>query len=181
MEKWKEIPHFEGYQVSDLGRVRTHGKKTYTKNNTERLWKDKILKQKVTKSTKGKNRYDCRVDLWKDGKPHTLLVSRLVVFTFNDIDLYSKLTVNHKDGNSLNNNLKNLEIVTLKENIQHAFNNGLMPCYKIKVVCKENGETFTFRSMKMASNGIGMNNGYISSKVKQNVFENSKYEWKIIQ
>lgn len=33
--------------------------------------------------------------------------------------------VNHKDGNPMNNNLDNLEVVSQKENVQHAVNQGL--------------------------------------------------------
>ena len=118
-EIWKDIPDYKGYQVSNLGRVRTYNKITYTQRHGERHWKDRILKQKITVATKNKNRKDARVELWNNKEHKTLLVARLVAFTFNNVNLKSKLTVNHKDGNSLNNNLQNLEIITRKENIQH--------------------------------------------------------------
>ena len=35
------------------------------------------------------------------------------------------MVINHKDGNKLNNNLWNLEIVSQKQNNEHAIENGL--------------------------------------------------------
>jgi len=40
------------------------------------------------------------------------------------------MTVNHKDGNKLNNAIFNLEAVTHFSNMQHAHKNGLIPKYK---------------------------------------------------
>ena len=113
-EIWKDIPNYSGYQVSNLGNVRTFNKITYTDYAGIRHWKDRILKQKMTTNKYG--RKDCRVELWNNGKHKTYLVARLVTFTFYNQPLESKLTVNHKDGNSLNNNINNLEIITRKEN-----------------------------------------------------------------
>ena len=36
-----------------------------------------------------------------------------------------KYTVNHKDGNKLNNNIDNLEYLSYSENVKHAYDNGL--------------------------------------------------------
>lgn len=122
-EVWKDIPNFEGYQVSNLGRVRTHNKITYTKMHGDRHWKDRILKYKGQTYETG-----YRVDLWKNGKPNTMLVARLVAFTFYDEDINNhKLTVDHIDGNRFNNKLENLELISLAENIRRAFKNGLHP------------------------------------------------------
>lgn len=179
-EIWKDIPNYDGYQVSNLGRIRTHNKTTYTELHKTRKWKDRILKQKKQKR-KNSDKVDCRVELWKDGKHKTLLVSRLVAFTFYNKDINSKMTIDHIDGNPLNNKLENLEIVTRKENIQRAFNNGMYNCCKkIKIINKITKETKEFLSMAKASYYIGKNKGYISSKIKKRIYENNEYKWRMI-
>lgn len=131
-EIWKDIKGYSGYQVSNLGRVRTHNKITYTKIHGERHWKDRILKFKppTTKNQRSKQGMGYRVDLWKNGKPKSLLVARLVLSTFTETDINTKLTVNHKDGNRLNNNINNLEWLTRKDNILYGYQNGQYPFAK---------------------------------------------------
>lgn len=55
----------------------------------------------------------------------TLKVHRLVLKTFMPNKEQDYLTVNHIDGNKLNNSLSNLEWVTMTENNQHALENNL--------------------------------------------------------
>lgn len=175
-EIWKDIPNYEGYQVSNLGRVRTFNKTTYTKLHGIRKWKNRILHYK---SRSYKTGY--RVDLWKNGKPQSFLVARLVAFTFYNQNINNhNLTVDHVDGNRFNNNLNNLELVSLKENIQRAFNTGLVSSQiKIKVINKITNEEKTYRSMSLASTSINKNKGYISEKINKNIFENKEYKWQI--
>lgn len=61
----------------------------------------------------------------KDSKSVRVHLHRLVLSTFSPVDNWENLEVNHKDGNKLNNCLSNLEWVTTKENIQHAWKTGL--------------------------------------------------------
>ena len=175
-EIWENIKDYDGYQVSNLGNVRTHNKTTYTKKHGERHWEDRILKYKGKSYKTG-----YRVDLWKNGKPHTLLVARLVAFTFYNEDINNhKLTVDHKDGNRLNNNLENLELVSIKENIQRAFNTGLMHNNKkIKLINKNNNYDRTYRSMAEASRVMNKNRGYISEKIKKGIYEDNNFIWKL--
>ena len=126
-ENWKPIPCYEdSYEASSLGRIRTkEGKTTYTQKHGIRHWKQKILQYKCKN---GDIKTGYRVDLWKDGKPKTILVARLVASTFIENQLFNnKMTVNHIDGNRLNNKVENLEWCSLKENIQKAFENNLYP------------------------------------------------------
>ena len=67
-----------------------------------------------------------RVDLWK-GKDHrTWLVSRLVALTWCE-GYQDGWTVNHINGDHLDNRAENLEWLSLGDNIRHGFANGLYP------------------------------------------------------
>ena len=91
MEIWKNIEGYEQYKVSNLGRI-------YSEIT------DKVLNQTI--SGRDKNRH--YIKLRKDGIQHTKIVSRLVAKAFipNPDNL---ATVNHKDGNTLNDRVENLE------------------------------------------------------------------------
>lgn len=178
---WKDIKGYEGYQVSDTGLVRTYNKITYTSHHGIRHWKDRILSPKIRRD--GKRGGDARVDLWKNGKSKTFKISRLVAFTFFDEDIDNhNLTVNHKDGDWTNNNLDNLEIISLADNIRHAFKNGLMPTNQpIKIINKASNEVNCYNSLSKASIVIGKNIGYIANQIKKNKFENDLYRWELIR
>ena len=177
-EIWKDIEGYAGYQVSNLGRVRTNNKITYTKKHGYRQWKNRILKYKGKTYKTG-----YRVDLWKEGKSKTFLIARLVAFTFQEQDINDlSLTVNHIDGNRLNNNVSNLEIISLKENIQHGFRTGLYhSSKKIKIVDKVTGTRIYPSSLAEGSKLIGFNQGYLSGKIKNNEWQNERYCWEILK
>ena len=186
-EIWKDIPNYEGYQASNLGRIRTYNKITYTKKHGNRYWENRILKYKEKEPKKhskhqGKYGTGYRVDLWKDGKPKTFLVSRLIAFTFYNENINNhNLTVNHKDGNRLNNNIKNLELISLQENIQHAYDNGLNThAKKIKITRKKDNFINIINSLKKGSILIGKNESYISNKIHKNQYENIDYKWELV-
>lgn len=106
MEEWKDIEGYEGkYKASIYGRI----KNIKTK---------KILKQYV-----GNNGY-YRIGLYNNSITKVYEVHRIIAKTFID-NIDRKEEVNHIDGNKLNNNIKNLEWVTHKENIQHAWRTKL--------------------------------------------------------
>lgn len=176
-EIWKDIPNFNGYQVSNKGRIRTYNKTTYTEKHGIRKWKNRILHFKGNDYKTG-----YRVDLWKNGKPYTMLVARLVAFTFYNKDINNhKLTVDHIDCNRLNNNLENLELVNLKENIKRAFKNELMPNQKkVKIINKNDNEEKIFISLAEASRFLKKSHSYISDNIKKKKYENKEYKWELI-
>jgi hypothetical protein len=167
MEQWRDIPGYEGiYQVSNKGNVRTcEGKTTFTELHGVRRWKQRNLKQKITKSKK--SRFDARVHLWKDGTPKTFLVARLVGMSW--CDGYSEeLTINHINGNSLDNSACNLEWVSNEENIRKGFETGLFASIQIPIELICDNEAHSFPSMAEASRYLGRNSGYISDCLKRN-------------
>lgn len=74
--------------------------------------------------TKRKNRGYWSVALSKDKSYRRFSIHRLVYQSFVG-EIPKGKQINHIDGDKLNNKLKNLEVVTPKENTQHAWRNGL--------------------------------------------------------
>ena len=66
------------------------------------------------------------ISLWIDGEKILERVHRLVALVFHGKP-EEKLTVNHKDGNKLNNHESNLEWLSKTDNLKHAWKTGLMP------------------------------------------------------
>lgn len=160
-EIWKDIPGFPGYQASTQGRIRSHNKVTKSRRFPERHWEDRIIKQKLKKNDK-----TLRVSLWKEGKNYDLLVCRIVASTFLKDNLFSELTVNHMDGNRLNNNIGNLEWCTRKENIQHGFRTGLYDNVMKKCSLESiNGDRVDFCSLSKASLFLGKTDKYVSGRI----------------
>lgn len=117
MENWKDVSGFEGkYQVSDLGRV-----KSLDRVRAKHRYPEKILNSANRLTHDGYARVTLRDD---NGVNHEFRVNKLVALTFLPNPL-RKATVNHKDGNKLNNKLTNLEWATRSENMKHAYRHGL--------------------------------------------------------
>jgi hypothetical protein len=166
MEIWKDVVGYEKiYEVSNLGRVRTHAEKTTkTKKHGIRKWKQRVLKQKGKHESGG-----FRVCLWKDGNYKTMLVHRLVASSFLGLELNSKMTVDHIDGNRENNNVKNLRVVTLSENIKLGmFEQGLYTKNFKSIKITKNGKVESFMSFAECERKLGISKGALSVNIKKN-------------
>lgn len=102
---WKPIEGFENYSISNTGEI--------CNNKT-----DHIMLKSIS------NGYQV-VTLSNRGSQTQKYVHRLLMEAFNpmeDKELQNKMVVNHIDGNRSNNDLQNLEWVSIKENNLHARN-----------------------------------------------------------
>ena len=114
-EVWRDIPGFEGlYQVSDMGRVKSLGRKVLKKNGFYENKPERLLKP----FSNGKGYWS--VELYtKDSKSKRLYIHRLVMLAFEG---YKDLVVDHEDRDRSNNKLKNLRYVTARKNTERGTN-----------------------------------------------------------
>lgn len=123
-EEWRKSPLAPSHvEVSNLGRVRTldraapieHG----AKKGLTQLRKGKVLSPWI-----GRSGYFC-VSV-KEGKTRKKYpVHRLIASAFCE-GFDPSITVNHIDGNKLNNQSENLEWITTSENTSHQWRIGLV-------------------------------------------------------
>lgn len=115
-EFWANIPGLSDYQVSNFGRIRSNSRTIFTKKyHKGKFIPGQILKLPILQG------YHKVTIFRKFYTPHRLVALLFVPNPENKPD------INHKDGNKLNNHFSNLEWVTHRENIQHAYDTGLIP------------------------------------------------------
>lgn len=119
MEIWKDIRNFrDGYQISNLGRVKSLERVITRKNGVKQTIRERVLKTHVSKTG-----YEFAV-IQNGAKSKHFAVHRLVSLAFIP-NPKEKRFVNHLDGVKTNNNVQNLEWCTKSENERHAFKTGL--------------------------------------------------------
>ncbi|MDO8492378.1 MAG: NUMOD4 domain-containing protein [bacterium] len=105
-EQWKAVQGYEGYEISNYGRIRSYRREQYGSNPY-------IMKPSGSEYLS--------TMLSKNGKAKTHRIHRLVAEYFLEKPLKQATLVNHKDGNKMNNHVDNLEWITLAENTAHMF------------------------------------------------------------
>lgn len=132
-EQWRDISGYEGmYQVSDLGRVRSHKSGEW-----------KVLRP-------GNVRGYLQVVLSKGGKCKNYKVHRLVAQAFIENDDETKIYINHRDECKQNNRFWNLEYCTAQYNstyndLHHrriTKRNKIIPLYNPELSIYDNIELF---------------------------------------
>lgn len=108
MEVWKIIPGYENYEASSLGKVRNAKTKhimSMCKNKPDDTgyYQIKLMKKEFGTGTITR-------------KTHTL-----VCLAFHGLPPTDLHTVNHKNGNKLDNNFENLEWMTRSEQATHSY------------------------------------------------------------
>lgn len=125
IEEWKDIAGWEGYyQVSNTGLVRSVDRDiTYTR--ADRVCTRKFSGQVLATKTNAGGYLVVHLRNATNKKEAWPLVHTLVAQNFIS-NIEHKPTVNHIDGDKLNNHVGNLEWSTAKEQYTHGVNAGLI-------------------------------------------------------
>lgn len=107
---WKDIPGYEGiYQVSNLGKVKSLDRIDYANR--------KLKGQYLAGS---KDKFYSSVVLYKNAKSKTYRIHLLMAMAFLNHVPSRMYHVDHIDGDSFNNSLDNIRVVTARENSQNT-------------------------------------------------------------
>ena len=162
---WKPIDGFKGYKISNDGFV--YSEKT-----------NRVL-NKINNSS---GYY--HICLINNGKMQYQLLHRLIAQAFIP-NPHNKPFINHIDGDKKNNKIDNLEWVTNKENIRHAFEIGLMngkPSTRKKQIIqidkKTNKVICEYNSQLEASKKLNIHPGSLSQCLNGKYKTAGGYIWK---
>lgn len=118
-EIWKPVIGYEGhYEISNYGIVKSISRIIVDKNGRISKKNELILKPGINRDGY------LQVGLSINNKLFSHYVHRLVAEAFIE-NPFNKTTVNHKDGNKLNNHISNLEWATKSEQAIHSLDMGL--------------------------------------------------------
>jgi hypothetical protein len=178
IEVWKEIKGLEGfYEISNLGRVKSISrvvKSSIQKNGF------RITKEKIKPSQNNGNGY-LQLYVQINNKRKIYYTHRLVALAFIP-NPNNKPEVNHINGDKSDNRVENLEWCTRKENINHAFDLGLMKNRKtgkrVKVLQILEDNIVLWDSISDASNSLKIDSSSISKVCKNINKQAGGFKWR---
>ncbi len=146
-EIFRPIVGYESlYSVSNIGRVKSH------------------ISNRILKPLLRKTGY-LEICLYKNKRKKYYLLHRVVAETFLE-PIEGANEINHIDGDKTNNCIENIEWSTRKQNLQHAYENGLrkddVSPKRIKCYPKDNkSKVIFFNSIYQAARKLKISQGNI--------------------
>jgi hypothetical protein len=132
-EEWRAIPGYEGYEVSDLGRVRSLDRWIDQANGSRRLFKGQTLRTRPFPRTGHR-----MVSLKRNSVGETFCVHRLVMLVFVG-PRPDGMQICHNNGDSFDNRLVNLRYDTASGNVRDSVAHGTQRNTR-KTHCKQGHE-----------------------------------------
>lgn len=138
--------------------VPVFGHEDYIISKTGSLYNTKSKRYVSTTIKNGYIRYNVN---WTRRLMHQVLADQFIPNpnNYNSID--------HKDGNKLNNSLSNLEWCDIEENKNRAYNNGLTAIVKTMVTFVKDSESFTILGLENASKVFGIKKSTLCTMIKK--------------
>ena len=158
MEIWKDIEGYEGYQISNMGNVKSL----------------KFGKEKILKLIKDKSNGYLRVGLYKEGKLKNHYVHRLVAEAF--IENHNNFReINHRDEDKANNCVSNLEWCDRKYNINYGTRTEKT---SKRVLCLETNKIYP--SLKEVQRQTGFAKSNISNACNGKLKQTYGFHWSFL-
>lgn len=162
---WTNLKRNSMYAVNELGEVYS-------------LRKNRTISPKVNHDGY------LRVQLWSANQCEFVAIHRLIAETFLP-NQDNKPFVNHIDGDKANNTVENLEWCTQKENIAHAWKNGLSHRHlntsgiAVRQIDSEKNIVGEFQSMMETERVTGIPHSNISQSILRNGTAGG-YRWEVL-
>ena len=178
-EQWKVIDEDgvakDTYLISNFGRIKSRTRVYYTSMyHSKRVAKGQFMKPSITAKKYSSGYYAQPLRKADGSGAKTFLIHRLVAKYFLS-DFSEDLVVNHKDENTFNNKVDNLEMITQKENANYGTSQSRKSTtYKknnsssaaIKVVISKGDEVKYFPSLTETAKYLGVGTRMVRSATK---------------
>lgn len=182
-EVWRNVEGFDGYQVSDQGRVRTFWRRKRRPIGYGCNWILGDVPSLMSLSDDGNGYLKVMLYNHNDGRRYCKKVHRLVAEAFIPKP-HADYTVDHIHSGSegkLNNSVGNLRWISRRENIQKAYRDGMcnerIRNSKRDIVAIDlwTGKEFYFESIKEAAIELRLDRSSISHVLRGDIEKTSHY------